>query len=668
MSKSAGKRDITFPRHFSEFECENSGTETVSQGGQDQGHEPHPRMGTQITEQEMNIPETAVQQAIENSGNETETLSVHANSDNNSSINVEDRNVGNSREWGQGMLHAPLAETLDSFEHQDNQIGEAESPVRVEVGGSGDTIIRTQSDISPDSIESNERNDIASDSGEAWAEDGPNFKPECIAQLLASASNGLESIKTNDSSTPNVSSSPDIVCDVLEHTIRAMGLMFNQLVALTEEQNGMGQVVLDQFGNSVLAFKSLYGALDDSKIDMISQEHSEDANDIIRAGIQYQKDIKSARQAASQPIVPSDANWNATLSSEYPMLPASAAAAAVATAAETEEAEAVTHPRAPAAAEETEAAVHPRAETGETEAAVSTQPPPAATTPTATSEEVTQTYASATQAGNGTSAYHGQHMTDANENQQRDHRQERRQALTTAQELARKKEDAERRKKNIIIKGLRETDDEREDEAISRIFNYLGCHRRLEEIVKIERLGSNRQGRRRCRLMLIQLRYESGAYELISKAPRLAEDSILGSIFIQKDLPREERLQQQNDRRGNLFNDAYEGAGNRGRGEMRQGGEGGRSAAAAGNFQSNQAQIDGGRRPQSNRGESRSQDMMQPNTHERTAGSSVDTRPNESGQGATVAVSDLPAIVSEVLRAMENKSGNFRMGGRHVED
>ena len=121
--------------------------------------------------------------------------------------------------------------------------------------------------------------------------------------------------------------------------------------------------------------------------------------------------------------------------------------------------------------------------------------------------------------------------------------------------------DKERREKNIIIKGLHETDREGDIRAFERIFRYLGCGRRLSEIVSFDRIGSPRQGRRSCRLLIINFSTAAAPFELVSKAPRLANDSLLGSLYIQNDLSREERESMFTNRRRNNFRDASAGAG-----------------------------------------------------------------------------------------------------------
>ena len=133
------------------------------------------------------------------------------------------------------------------------------------------------------------------------------------------------------------------------------------------------------------------------------------------------------------------------------------------------------------------------------------------------------------------------------------------QATLLANEIARKAEDKKRRERNIIIKGLQETNRDGDWRAISKILEYLGCPRRLNEIRNIDRIGNNRQGRRSCRLTIIEFETPSAAYEVVRKAPRLMFDTFLASIFISEDLSREEREARYNDRRRNVFNDAASG-------------------------------------------------------------------------------------------------------------
>ena len=109
--------------------------------------------------------------------------------------------------------------------------------------------------------------------------------------------------------------------------------------------------------------------------------------------------------------------------------------------------------------------------------------------------------------------------------------------------MIRKKADKERREKNVIIKGLHETNADGDKDVILQILDYLGCHRRAKEIINIERLGiRNGRGRKRCRLVLITFRTASAAYEMIAKAPQLDFSSLLGGLYIQNDLSKEERI------------------------------------------------------------------------------------------------------------------------------
>ena len=136
-----------------------------------------------------------------------------------------------------------------------------------------------------------------------------------------------------------------------------------------------------------------------------------------------------------------------------------------------------------------------------------------------------------------------------------------------AQEIMRKKADKERREKNIVIKGVHETDADGDKDVILQILDYLGCHKRAREIVNIERLGiRNGRGRKRRRLILVTFRTASAAYEVITKAPKLDFSSLLGSLYIQNDLSKEERIANYIKRQRNGGGDAPVGGGQQGRG------------------------------------------------------------------------------------------------------
>ena len=117
-----------------------------------------------------------------------------------------------------------------------------------------------------------------------------------------------------------------------------------------------------------------------------------------------------------------------------------------------------------------------------------------------------------------------------------------------------------RRKRNIIISGVHETrNSEAGDKiAIRRILETIGCGHRIQQIVTFDRIGRiPTNGRRTKRLLKVDFNEQSAAYEVISKAYRLREDSILCGIYINRDKTIAERLREKREKQSRLT-----GAGN----------------------------------------------------------------------------------------------------------
>ena len=116
------------------------------------------------------------------------------------------------------------------------------------------------------------------------------------------------------------------------------------------------------------------------------------------------------------------------------------------------------------------------------------------------------------------------------------------------------KRDTERRGRNIIIEGIREPvygqiEDER---AVWDMLTYMRCDHRIEHITKIDRIGKNNvAGRRKPRLIKVEFRVRSAAYETLEKSGRLYYSKIFANVYVKKDMSRSEREKAWNQRRCN---------------------------------------------------------------------------------------------------------------------
>ena len=328
--------------------------------------------------------------------------------------------------------------------------------------------------------------------------------PERIAQFLNRARN-TTSVTTNIDCKDKEEGSPlkdEDIIGALDIIFDAITNLNGQVGALQESDTLMKETCGKHITNSNHAFNALFSVLERKKAREIhDNEYLHSNNPIIGNGLLYRGDREAAKLNS----------WNTkNLGNErkpledFPPLSGPSAAAATAAAA------------APATTTTT-------------------------TTTVATNASEPNSFANAVQRSAGTTVVdHSEHGTEPSTAQLSPEELERK-IMIAAQELMRKKMDKERREKNIIIKGLIETDSEGDWRLIQDLFADLGCHRRLREIVDIQRLGNIRQGRRRCRLVKIVFKSASAAFEIVSKAPRLEYDNYWGAVYIQNDLSREER-------------------------------------------------------------------------------------------------------------------------------
>ena len=131
--------------------------------------------------------------------------------------------------------------------------------------------------------------------------------------------------------------------------------------------------------------------------------------------------------------------------------------------------------------------------------------------------------------------------------------------------------DAERRRRNVIITGMHETnkinkDDRYTDDlrSLKQIFRRLKCEFVQSKIVWVSRLGVYKPEKRGSRVLRIVFENEQAAGVLLNRAPRLAEDYLLAHIYIKEDESREERQRKWMGRRGDTSREAEQGIGNRG--------------------------------------------------------------------------------------------------------
>ena len=128
----------------------------------------------------------------------------------------------------------------------------------------------------------------------------------------------------------------------------------------------------------------------------------------------------------------------------------------------------------------------------------------------------------------------------------------------------------------MIIAGMHETSKRNRGErhqddwrSLEEIFKFLKCEHALEKVVWVNRLGEYQPERRGSRLVKVVFENERVARLVKSRAPRLAEDNLLGHIVVREDESREERDRKWAARTRNSFREA--GQGNMNGGRMWQG-------------------------------------------------------------------------------------------------
>ena len=103
------------------------------------------------------------------------------------------------------------------------------------------------------------------------------------------------------------------------------------------------------------------------------------------------------------------------------------------------------------------------------------------------------------------------------------------------------KMDAEKRKYNVIIHGIPETDRAGDENNIYQILCHLQCANRLQQIDKMYRLGKKQY--RKKRMLLIEFSSKNAVREVLEKSPRLTNSGVFGNAFIRRDMTISERQQ-----------------------------------------------------------------------------------------------------------------------------
>ena len=98
----------------------------------------------------------------------------------------------------------------------------------------------------------------------------------------------------------------------------------------------------------------------------------------------------------------------------------------------------------------------------------------------------------------------------------------------------------ENRKKNIILMGIRDTNNRADDEYIvNEVLKNIGCGLRIAQKTYVSRLGARKPGKNR--LLLVCFNNENAALQILNRSSRLHTSVVYGHIYIKKDLPRNQR-------------------------------------------------------------------------------------------------------------------------------
>ena len=319
MSGGAGLRKKKSNTRFEGFETDNNILDAVMEDQSQDQSQASQVPGTQDIVHRSESEGSVIPTEIENSDLIDGENSDHGNSEVIIGPNVEITVVGNPDEQERGAAavgmsaEVPLIENLDRPSDESEGSGNSWSEVISEDSESTQSAMSGISAETLGSSDVNENGDRQSDND--GIEEDDSFNSDNIAHLLASARNGLESVKKD---TTGTDFKTNIVSEVLEQTLQAVSLIFNQLVALNTDNNDMKVVHNNNIRQSMLAFQSLYGVLGGSQIETLRSEHVEDSNCIIQSGIEYHRDRTSARQVERQEPAANETIRNDGMSSGNP--------------------------------------------------------------------------------------------------------------------------------------------------------------------------------------------------------------------------------------------------------------------------------------------------------------------------------------------------------------
>ena len=522
MSDSRSKRIIKPNSKYDDYDTSghHTGSATVDQEAKDvvqSVQQPQPRdagPGTNDGAKEQTLTSTV---NVNDIGDSRAILDHVLNSENSNNVTVENsvvikNSVIAAMPQDKGAMGGTVPHSIAQYSGITNPIDIISNSMD---GMKDDEVIKCRFKISDnmsrDQIREMLHNETVTQALELGDKTATDQNPSFIAQMTDKAKESLEKAINTSENSVNAG-----------QLLQGLHGILN-LIKYLDESSMVHRIDSVEMANSGISFakqtgqtfNSLFSILDQSQLDkFISSEYDEN-NGLMKAALRYQEDKKIAlnedNKQTNSSVVP-NLSGNVRNHEEYPPLAGAGLRSATAPATTT---------------------------TAKTDASQA--------------NANMSSYANAARAPGEITPIRQTPQMDANEIElQRIYDNVRRAAAQELQrrnmELQRIKLDKEKREKNIIIKGLHETNQDGDREAIKRIFSYLGCSRRLNEIEKIERIG-NKGGRRRCRLVIVKFSTASGPFELVNKAPSLAFDSLLGGLYIQNDLSREERSEAYNNRR-----------------------------------------------------------------------------------------------------------------------
>ena len=104
-----------------------------------------------------------------------------------------------------------------------------------------------------------------------------------------------------------------------------------------------------------------------------------------------------------------------------------------------------------------------------------------------------------------------------------------------AQQREFERRDAEKRKFNVIIHGVHETDQRGDKDEVYQMLSHLHCGNRYYQIENSYRLG--RRHFRKTRMLLITFTNKAAVREVLEKGPRLGRSNLFRNVFIREDIP-----------------------------------------------------------------------------------------------------------------------------------